>query len=441
MKGLMKMMGILLTFFLVMLLQGAQPFFQEYSGNPVFSPGRAYYPTVIFDPDHFGDAYLWGLPYYKMWYSTGAGIQLAYSEDGITWNYLGALNLLASAHHAHVLYDRNGFGGTANCYKMWFWDTSVSIYTLDALKYAESPDGINWTWFSVTQDASSPLVTGIYPDWNRGTYGPADVFYNSTGSSGLDDASLWNNKYVMYYDGTTGGIEQVGLAYSVNGLHWKRYGSGPVLPVSPGAWDSNYVGFGTVVNLNGYHFFYSGGQNAMHEGIGYAFSSDGMTWTKADQPIFHITDGVSWRSVRCYTPSVVVRTSQERACLTMWFTGDDGRTRGIGMAMGCLPVTGGGEKQSAERKIQEQMTALARYNYRKCCEDNEKIINELLTTLKGTEETPEYKKALELIEQARYYCMQSETFTDSGNAVAGNYCAVRSCELYAEAIQILKGLA
>lgn len=439
----MRKKGILLSVILLGLMhaQSGQPLFTEYVYNPVFSPGRAYYPTVIFDVLHFGDVYASGTPYYKMWYTSAAGVALAYSEEGIVWHQYGVVAGVPTAHHAHVIYDKNGFGGTAVYYKMWFWDTSVSIYSLAALKYAESSDGITWVQSSLTQDAAKPLVTGASPDWNRGTYGPVDVFYNASGSNVLDDSSVWNNKYVMYYDGTTGGIEQVGLAYSVNGLHWKRYTDQPVLPISPGAWDSSYAGFGTVIKAEGYHFFYSGGQTSMHQGIGYAFSHDGVVWQKADTPLFHLTDGVAWRSIRCYTPSVLLEVRGKRACFRLWFTGDDGSNRAIGYAEGCitLPMQEG-PKKNAEREIQQQMTVLAQFNYDRCCERNEDVVTNLLTTLKDTDESPEYVKALEYLEQARYYCLKSKELIASGNAVAGNYCALQSCQLYAEAIRLLQEL-
>jgi len=379
-----------------------------------------------------------------MWYSSAAGIELAYSHDGITWHQYGPVVGLASAHHAHVIYDRNGFGAGIY-YKMWFWDTSVSIYSLAALKYAQSADGITWAVSSLTQDATYPLVTGIHPDWNRGTYGPVDVFYNPSGSPVLDDTSVWNNTYVMYYDGTTGGIEQVGLGYSADGLHWKRYGNQPVLPLSPGGWDSAYAGFGTVVPILGeYHFFYSGGQTAMHEGIGYAFSHDGIAWQKAPQPLFHRTDGVLWRSTRCYTPSVITEVRGTKIYIHMWFTGDDGSTRAIGYAVAVMVLSEQGSESSGRKDLetQQQMTPLAMHNYTSCCEKNESIIAGLLNAVSSLDaDTPELREALLYLEQARSYCAKSQELIASGNAVGGNYCALQACNLYAEAIEILKELS
>lgn len=94
--------------------------------------------------------------------------------------------------------------------------------------------------------------------------------------------------YVMYFDGTDGSFEQIGLAYSADGLNWTQYGTDPVLPRGGGpwgntdTWDSSYVYPATVIYANGkYHMWYSGGQTASHQGIGYAESDDGINWTKS----------------------------------------------------------------------------------------------------------------------------------------------------------------
>ncbi len=313
----------------------------EYSSNPVFDPpsgDRAYYQTVIYDTDqfdHHGEA-----AYYKMWYSAGSNrLGLATSDDGLTWTEAYTqLSGLAKPHHAQVVYDSAGFGGSDVFYKMWYWNTD-DIYNVNALHYAESANGVTWSnVLSITQDGGKPIVTGVGSDWNYGTYGPITVLYNASGSATLDDATLWNNRYVMYYDGTTGAFEQVGLGYSADGKHWKRYGDDPVLPSGSDwqgtwglgtPWDSSYATFGTVLRTpdGKYHFWYSGGANSTDHGIGYATSSDGVSWSRSvANPVFHKSDGPAWRSSRTYTPRVLYSPTcfeghGSPAQYKMWFTG------------------------------------------------------------------------------------------------------------------------
>jgi hypothetical protein len=113
----------------------------------------------------------------------------------------------------------------------------------------------------------------------------------------------------MYYDATTGAIEQVAIAYSADGKQlWKLYGSGPVLlRGDPGSWDENYACHGTVLRFQGmYLMWYSGGINHAHEGIGYAESSDGLTWNKDASNPMQVRGGPgSWDEMRHYTPSVI----------------------------------------------------------------------------------------------------------------------------------------
>ena len=304
----------------------------EYGNNPVFGQWlggpKAYYPKVIYDASQFsghGDT-----AYYKMWYGSSNGIGYTYSDNGTSWtagqNPLPGL--VAGANHPLVKYDPNGFS-PGIYYRMWYW-TGVMNYNINNLHYAESSDGINWiNDQSLTQDVSYPLVTNNPgPDWNAGSYGPCDLIYNSGGSNSLDDGDLWNNKYVMYYMGTTGGIEFIGLAYSANGTHWKRYGCTPIL--SPGAaadWDNTSVGYCSVIHISGSWYMWYGGGPGTNQGIGYATSPDGISWTKdPGNPIFHFSDGIPWRNARTYTPWVVYDGANfsghgDTCPYKMWFSG------------------------------------------------------------------------------------------------------------------------
>ncbi|MBI2910708.1 MAG: hypothetical protein HYY05_01090 [Chloroflexi bacterium] len=293
---------------------------------------KAYYPSVIYDREGFrphprrderGSEQ--HRPRYKMWYSDGDGtVKVTASNNGRDWSPAVVNTGLTNGHHVQTLYDERGFGNTGGpYYKIWYWDFG-DLYSINAIRYAESQDGVAWTNDqAITQDPSKPLISPS--GWNRGSYGPVDVLYNrratNTGTSPSD------HRYVMYYDGTDGSSEVTGLAYSVDGKRWAAVSPFPVLDKGPtGSWDADDAVYGTVLrDGKGYHFWYSGGgPNAgdpVHKGIGYAFSSDGISWTKAsNNPIFHVTDpGAVHRSKRTYTPAVV-RSGSDGLNLKMFYS-------------------------------------------------------------------------------------------------------------------------
>jgi hypothetical protein len=316
--------------------------------------GSAYYPSVIYDANGFES----GGARYKMWYSDGSGaIFVVESADGESWGVPTPLTGLGNdAHHVQVVYDSNCFGaapcGTSDVrYKMWYWDIDAQLYSIDAIATAESSDGVTWTNdTTLTQVSTAPLVTGGGSGWNRGTYGPITVLYQPGATNAGTDP--WDYSYAMYYDGTDGSSEVTGLAYSPDGLTWAAYSTLPVLDKSAGnAWDCDDAAFGTVYRdaTGAYHFWYSGGGGdngsgacaagaPLQQGIGYASSPDGKSWTKSgSNPIFHISDGVSYRSQRVYTPAVVDDGS---GILKMYYTaaGSDG-TKKIGLAINAVTCT------------------------------------------------------------------------------------------------------
>jgi len=307
----------------------------EYPGNPVYDPAttRAYYPCVIYDANQFsshGDAY-----YYKMWYGDTDSSRwewIVYSDDGINWeNPEEVTGISAHGYHAKLVYVAGGYGAGPYYYKIWYWDPDANLYSIDAMRTADSVDGVDWVNDQiVTQDATYRLVVTQTPsvEWNSGTYGPVHVLFNPSASNSGSDP--FDYSFTMYYDGTTGGVEVIGLGYSADGNHWYRYGNDPVLNLgAPGAWDSNYVGNGTVIKESTgiWHMWFSGGQTQLGDGIGYASSSDGITWTKDPaNPILSISDGVAWRDVRTYTPSVIYSPGKfdghgDASLYKMWFTG------------------------------------------------------------------------------------------------------------------------
>ncbi len=303
--------------------------------------GNAYYPCALYDLHEFGSA---GLKY-SMWYSDGNGaVFLVKSADGISWGAPTIMTGLGgNAHHVQVLYDANrfGLGASGPKYRMWFWDMGApTIYSLSSMATAESVDGINWINKSaVTQNPAAKLIQD--PDlgvgWNRGTYGPVSLSYRSLALNTGSDP--WNYSFVMYYDGTDGSLEVTGLAYSADGVYWTACSAAPVLNVSANpAWDSNDSVYGTVYrDAAGFHYWYSGGVASPDDGIGYAFSTDGKTWVKNLNHIFHVSDGIAYRNERVCTPSVI---DDGTGTLKMYYTAKaTGGPKKIGRAIFTPDIT------------------------------------------------------------------------------------------------------
>ena len=298
-------------------------------GQEVGGP-KVYYPTVVHDPNRFsGNG---GEAYYKMWFGTADGeTALATSNNGIDWTDQGVV--MANGYHATVAYFPDTFTGVNSgvspssatmAYRMWYWDPP-KIYTVEAIRYAESPNGVDWFNDQPLQNGAVPIVTGVVPDLNRGTYGlGANVIYNSNASnSGTDWA------FTAYYDGTPGGTEAIFLGFSADGITWTAYdgdGNGKADPVlsgtsNAGDWDFSHVSRPAVVESpdGTYRMYYSGGNGSIKDGIGCAFSTDGgLSWTReAGNPILHVSDGVSWRAARSYTAAV----HKDASSLMIWFAG------------------------------------------------------------------------------------------------------------------------
>ncbi len=316
-------------------------------------PPKAYYVRVLYDPSCFETGCGVGKPY-KMWYGNQSGqIMYAESVDGFSWSppsptYSDNPSIGPKYHHV-VVYDPARFGEPDGpYYKMWFWNLP-NIYGINAIGYAESIDGIHWENITTITQGSPKLVEGISSTrWNKGSYGPVEVIYNPAGSSTLDSSNPLNNRYVMYYDGTNGAEERIGLAMSVDGIHWVAYdgdGDGyadPVLDCSQ-PWEYSgprcYVGYGSIVKDNdGLHLFYSGGDR-VNQGIGYAFSTNGVDWSKySGNPLLHVSDPTTppgYRSKRTYTPSVIFD-----GIFKMYYSAkSNGGDYAIGIAVNLSPIT------------------------------------------------------------------------------------------------------
>lgn len=86
--------------------------------------------------------------------------------------------------------------------------------------------------------------------------------------------------YKMWYTGYDGANMRIGYAYSSDGINWTKR-SGPVLDLgAPGTWDDNWVAAPYVLfDGTSYRMWYVG-DDGTSEYVGYATSPDGIAWTK-----------------------------------------------------------------------------------------------------------------------------------------------------------------
>jgi PKD repeat protein/predicted GH43/DUF377 family glycosyl hydrolase len=299
---------LVITFLIISSILYSAEKWTEYDRNPVLTLAndqQAENPCVIFDKDKFSNK--GPAAYYKMWFATEKGIAFAWSENGKEWteynNSEPLAGLQALGNMAYVLYDPNGFGGTTNYYRIWYWNGIKD--SIEGIRTAESEDGINWTTDQPLRqhptNISLQLVTdpGIANNYFYHTYGPGSILYNpeglNTGSltpeDETDDQPMSYN-YVMYYNSsseglsTEGSIMQISLAYSVDGIYWIRYGDKPIIVPSGNAedWDGFNRFNARVLKIGKeYLLWYSGSDNLSMPTpptgrIGSGSSPNGIDW-------------------------------------------------------------------------------------------------------------------------------------------------------------------
>jgi len=282
----------------------------EYGNNPVLDPSidRAYYPSALYFANGFnveGASYKY-ICIHSGDVNAGGGLIIAGSQDFKTWVQLNSGNPLiglpSSAHHAHIIKLEE------NLFRLYYWDSS-NLYSVSAIRTATSTNLINWTNDKALKNGSNPIITGIHPDWNRGSYGPCECIYNPNATN--TGTNPFDYSYALYFDATTGGYESIGLGYSSDGITFNLYGlvlDHSSFTHSATPWDSGYSTFGRIIKtpLGSWMMFYSGGINAAHEGVGVAISNNGLEWTKltTSGPLISTVIN-SWREQRVYAVSIM----------------------------------------------------------------------------------------------------------------------------------------
>ncbi len=162
-------------------------------------------------------------------------------------------------------------------YKMWFsWRPKKCI------AYSESKDGLHW----------SPPVEVLKPNpqssWDR------DELNRPTVIKVNDEYKMWYSGQMQPYRNE--GMSSIGYAVSKDGLTWQRFTTPAIVPDQP--WEMKAIMCPHVMydeRTQQYRMWYSGGGNHEPDSIGYAYSEDGVHWTKHTQnPVLEKNPDAPW---------------------------------------------------------------------------------------------------------------------------------------------------
>ena len=274
---------------------------------------------------------------YKLYYAGNdfVSINLAQSPDGITWTPYASNPIINDAqYHTDVKYYTAGFAGansgtnpsaiTMN-YRMWYQGPGGASIT--GWRYAESPDGITWYNRMPVAQFGTPVISANI----SAQYGIADAVYTPGASNTGTDWTFRIYVNAQYAQAPYPSNELVVMAFSSDGYNWTGYDptaqgyATPVFaPTMDGtSFDCDHIGWFKVIK-NGptdWVAFYSGGKGSTFQalnGIGWATSTDGITWTRR-QAIFTTNDTPAWRKQSVWMPSVV----KTECNYQIWFLGSD----------------------------------------------------------------------------------------------------------------------
>jgi hypothetical protein len=257
--------------------------------------------------------------FYELWKVTGAGTMIGLKRgDELTITGSGLNAIYAVPDTAPYI--------TADTDKIWFNTVGIRRTATHAelvgydlprtfIKYSDTfvyPNGLIGVYNGCSQVGHTDYAIGLVNSldgitFNRDAHNPI----LSKSVAGWDQGGVAHPTMVIvdgvmyvYYSGWTDlATKQIGLATSDDyGQTWTRYGSAPVIALGAASDFDDTTIFGPFVlydtsetdSTKRWKMWYCG-TNGVITKVGYAYSSDGLTWTKsASNPVFSGTGAATW---------------------------------------------------------------------------------------------------------------------------------------------------
>jgi predicted GH43/DUF377 family glycosyl hydrolase len=173
------------------------------------------------------------------------------------------------------------------------------------------PDG------PLTRNADNPVMRNGPEAYDFDKAGPRVILKEGT------------SEYRMWYEAVASGLATgVAHATSRDGIEWTKEG---VVFEPSSTWEGNEVSPHTILVENGTYrlWYHAGGVDQPHRNIGYATSTDGMTWQRRSEPVLTVGDSGSFDDDEAAEPRVFAVDGGYR----MYYTGaNEGRRKSLGMA-------------------------------------------------------------------------------------------------------------
>ncbi|MFH1228626.1 MAG: putative Ig domain-containing protein [Planctomycetota bacterium] len=218
---------------------------------------------------------------YKRWYDVGSRVHYATSSDGLTWTDYSSNPIIPSSAltnpESHGLWP-GSIVKDGTTYKMWYeYRGDGPFFTDIKFGYATSSDGVSWTRYG-----SNPVLTTGFT-WDG--YGISDPVVILDGST----YKMWYYGYGFSFMFDSG----IGYATSSDGITWTKYGTGPVLVKGTSEWFND---FSIIKGTDGiYRMWFERIDSATGvTDIRYAYSADGITWTRESNPVLSPGAAGSW---------------------------------------------------------------------------------------------------------------------------------------------------
>lgn len=219
--------------------------------------------------------------------------------------------------------------------RMFYTDLDV-FKTRTVLATATSTDGAQWSTQGVGNGVSGIALAGREGQWDE----------NIESAAVVRVGGKWNLYYSGYRDKGVpfkGFPAAMGLAVSTDGQNFQRVSRDPILSPTPGWYDNDAIYSATVHYENGkFHMIYVGhaytDTSKIDVGGVYllgATSTDGVNWTKLDEPIARPWNGPAWRSHGVAEPYLVKGGDGK---FYLFFTGLNDQERTLGVGVGSSPL-------------------------------------------------------------------------------------------------------